>query len=268
MSKEEKQKIAFSIPLVIIGSGNVATQLAKTFSKKKIPIAQVYSKNKTHAEKLAVQIKCPFTNNIKEIVKGNYIYLICIKDEAIESFSKSFKIQNGILLHTSGSIAMDVLKSSTKNYGVFYPIQSISTYRKIIFKHVPICIEASNKDTLLTIKALAKCISKNIHVITSVERKKIHLAAVIVNNFTNHLYHLAFDYLQKEKIAPEVLYTLMKETTSKALELNPYIAQTGPAKRNDYKTIKAHQQLLINNPNLQKIYTLLSESIIKTYLHD
>lgn len=265
MGKEEKQKIAFSNPLVIIGSGNIATQLAKNFLKKNILIAQVYSQNITHAEKLAAQVKCPFTNNVKEIVKGNYIYLICIKDEAIESFSKSFKIKEGILLHTSGSIAIDVLKSSAQNYGVFYPLQSISANKKISFKHVPVCIEASNKETLLKIESLAKCISKNIHVITSIERKKLHLAAVIVNNFTNHLYHLAFDYLQKEKIAPELLHMLMRETTEKAIELNPYIAQTGPAKRKDYKTIKAHQQLLKKNPDLQKIYTLLSESILKTY---
>lgn len=268
MSKEEKHKIAFSTPLVIIGSGNVATQLAKAFSKKNILITQVYSKNKTHAEKLSAKIKCPFTNNIKEIVKGNYIYLICIKDEAIESFCKSFKIKDGILLHTSGSADMNILKSSSKNYGVFYPLQTISLNRKISFKHVPICLEASNQETLHIIQKLARIISKNIHVITSTERKKIHLAAVIVNNFTNHLYHLAFDYLQKEKITPELLHALIEETTSKALELNPLEAQTGPARRIDSNTIKAHQQQLKNNPDLQKIYTLLSESIIKTYQHE
>lgn len=265
MNVISKNKSKFLYPIIIIGSGNVATQFAKAFTKKGIQIAQVFSPNLTHAKKLASTANCPFTSNVKEILKGNYIYLICIKDEAIESFSKKIKIKEGILLHTSGSIAMDVLKSSTKNHGVFYPLQSISASRKISFKYVPVCIEASNKETLLTIEALAKCISKNIHVITSNERKKLHLAAVIVNNFTNHLYHLAFDYLQKEKIAPELLYMLMGETTTKAIELNPYIAQTGPAKRNDSKTIKAHQQLLKKNPDLQKIYTLLSESILKTY---
>ncbi|GIV43289.1 MAG: hypothetical protein KatS3mg035_0412 [Bacteroidia bacterium] len=268
MSKEEKIKKSFSTPLIIIGSGNVATQLARAFTKKNIQIAQVFSPNITHAEKLASLANCSFTNNIKEILQGNYIYLVCIKDEAIKAFAKSFKINEGIILHTSGSIAMDVLKNSAKNYGVFYPLQSISSTRKLSFKYVPICIEASNKETLQIIEQLANYISKNIHVVTSVQRKKIHLAAVIVNNFTNHLYHLAFEYLKKEKISPELLYMLIEETTAKALELSPFQAQTGPAKRKDKETIMAHKELLKKNPDLQNIYNLLTESIIKTYHHE
>lgn len=268
MSKEEKFKKTFSVPLIIIGSGNVATQLAKSFTKKGLQIAQVYSPNIAHAEKLASITKSPFTSNLKEILKGNFIYLVCIKDEAIEKFAKSFKINEGILLHTSGTIAMDILKTSAKNYGIFYPLQSISSTRKISFKYVPICIEASNNETLQIIEQLANYISKNIHVVTSIQRKKLHLAAVIVNNFTNHLYHLAFEYLQKEKISPELLYMLISETTAKAIELGPHTAQTGPAKRNDVSTIKAHQKLLKKNPDLQNIYKLLSESIIKTYHHE
>jgi predicted short-subunit dehydrogenase-like oxidoreductase (DUF2520 family) len=163
---------------------------------------------------------------------------------------------------------MDVLKHSANHYGVFYPLQSISSNRKISFKHVPICIEASDKSTLSIVEELASIISKNIHVTTSVQRKKLHLAAVIVNNFTNHLYHLAFEYLNKENISPELLYTLMEETTAKAIELNPHEAQTGPAKRKDKETIKAHKELLKKNPDLQNIYNLLTESIIKTYHHE
>lgn len=268
MSKEEKLKKSFSTPLIIIGSGNVATQLTKAFHKKNIPIAQIYSPEITHAKKLASTVNCLFTNNLKEILKGNYIYLLCIKDEAIAPFAKSFKINEGIILHTSGCIAMDVLKYSAKHYGVFYPLQSISSNRKISFKHVPICIEASDKSTLSIVEQLASIISKNIHVTTSVQRKKLHLAAVIVNNFTNHLYHLAFEYLKKENISPEMLYALMSETTAKAIELSPHKAQTGPAKRKDKVTIKAHKELLKKNSDLQNIYNLLTESIIKTYHHE
>jgi predicted short-subunit dehydrogenase-like oxidoreductase (DUF2520 family) len=268
MSKDHKHKISFSLPIIFIGSGNVATQLAKNFKKKGLHIAQVYSNNIKNAEKLASIVNCTFTNNINEILKGNFIYLICIKDEAIEKFTKTFKIKEGILLHTSGTIEMDILKTSAKKCGVFYPLQSISSNRKISFKHVPICIEASNKNTLNTIKELAACISKNIHVITSNERKKLHLAAVIVNNFTNHLYTLAFDYLKKEKLSPELLYMLMEETTSKAIAITPYSAQTGPAKRNDTSTIKEHLNLLKNNSHLQNIYKLLTKSITKTYKND
>ncbi len=268
MNSTSKNKSKFLYPIIIIGSGNVATQLAKALTKKGIAIAQIYSPDLSHAKKLASIAKSPFTNNVKEILKGNFIYLVCIKDEAIEKFAKSFKIKEGILLHTSGTIAMDILKTSTKNYGIFYPLQTISSTRKISFKHVPVCIEASNKETLQIIEQLANYISKNIHVVTSIQRKKLHLAAVIVNNFTNHLYHLAFEYLQKEKISPELLYMLIGETTAKAIELGPHTAQTGPAKRNDVSTIKAHQELLKKNPDLQNIYKLLSESIIKTYHHE
>jgi predicted short-subunit dehydrogenase-like oxidoreductase (DUF2520 family) len=218
-----------------------------------------------NAKKLALKIKCAYTNDLSQLLKGEFLYVICIKDEAIVEFAKKLKLKSGILVHTSGSIAAHSLKTACTNYGVIYPLQTLSANKKTRFSKVPICIEASNAKSLEIIKNYALLLSKEIYVFNSSQRKKIHLAAVIINNFTNHLYALAHNYIVKEKLPTTLFHALMLETAKKAIALGPEKAQTGPARRNDKKVILEHTQMLETNKELQKIYTLLSKSISKQH---
>ncbi len=59
-------------------------------------------------------------------------------------------------------------------------------------------MEAMN-ETKNSLKKLAASISpKNVVEAGDDERLKLHVAAVVVNNFVNHLYFLAEDYCKKE----------------------------------------------------------------------
>ncbi len=248
------------VKVIILGGGNVAYHLTNNMLKNKaIKVVQVYNRS---IEKLNyLKNKVPITANLSEL-KDAAIYIISVSDNAISNLSEKLNLKNKLVVHTSGSIAINVLKS-TSNKGVFYPLQSFSKGREISFLEIPICIEAENTKDLALLEKLAKSISKNTFQINSKQRKNLHVAAVFVNNFVNHLYQIGNDICTKNNVPFAILQPLIKETALKINTLSPFNAQTGPAKRNDIKTIEKHIEMLPKNQ--QEIYTLLTKSIHKTY---
>lgn len=249
------------IKVVILGAGNVAFHLTNVFLKNKnIELLQVYNRDIQKIQYLKNNVE--ITNNISLLNKTADIYIISIPDDSISDFSKQLKLPNKLVVHTSGSIALNNLKS-TSNKGIFYPLQSFSKNRKISFKTIPICIEAENKNDITLLEKLANIISTKCYHINSEQRKQIHLAAVFINNFVNHLYFIGNNICDENNIPFDILYPLIKETAEKVEHLSPFKAQTGPAKRNDIKTME--KQLAMLPKNRKEIYTLLSNSILKTY---
>lgn len=258
------------IKISIIGSGNLATQLGLALYKEGYLISQVYSRNKKNASLLSKKIKAEAITDFKNLSKNSSIYIIAVKDDSIESVAKQLKFlhksplgKDQIVVHTSGSVSMNVLKKASKNYGVFYPLQTFSKEKQVSFKAIPICIEANSDNTSTTLQYFAKSISNNVQKVNSEQRKKIHVAAVFACNFSNHMYSIAEQLLAKDKLSLDLLKPLIEETANKIKESKPSKVQTGPAIRNDKKTMDAHLKLLKKEKDLQKIYTLLSESIIK-----
>lgn len=263
------------IKIAIIGSGNLATQLGMALYKDGYLISQVYSRSQKNASLLSKKLKAEAITDLKKLSQYSAIYIIAVKDDAIETVAKQLKLKDQIVVHTSGSVSMDVLKNSSKNYGVFYPLQTFSKEKKARpngrgqsfgradFKTIPICIEANNKNTSTTLEYFAKSISNNVKKVNSEQRKKIHLAAVFACNFSNHMYAIAEQLLVKDKLSLDLLKPLIEETANKIKENKPSKVQTGPAARNDKKTMDAHLKLLSKEKDLQKIYTLISKSIAK-----
>ena len=248
------------LKVVILGGGNLAMHLANVFLKTSdISLVQVYNRTLSHITQLQKHIS--ITNDLETLEKAD-IYIICVSDHAIELLSSNVPVSKALVVHTSGSTTMDILNSH-KRHGVFYPLQTFSKNRKISFKKIPICIESNNSDDLVLLKELASKISKNSHVVNSEQREQLHMAAVFVNNFVNHLYHIGNDICTENKIQPEILQALIQETAKKTARFSPYEAQTGPARRGDETTIKKHLEKLSNNQ--QEIYKLLSHSIATTY---
>lgn len=250
------------IKVVIFGSGNVATQLSHAFLKsKKVALIQLYSRNLSN-------LSTPFLkkNKVELITDLNNlkpadVYILAISDDAIASFAKKIPTKDALIVHTAGAVSINVIPSNRK--GVFYPLQTISKNKKIRFKKIPICIEASSKKDLKLLKKLAKTISKKVYKIDSEQRKSLHIAAVFVNNFVNHLYAIAEAICLEKDVPFSVLQPLILETAQKIKKLSPLEAQTGPAIRNDQDTIANHLKLL--DSKQQEIYKLLTNSIINTY---
>jgi predicted short-subunit dehydrogenase-like oxidoreductase (DUF2520 family) len=248
--------------IVIIGAGNVATQLGIALHKEGYLISQVYSRTNKSATALAKKINAEAISDLKKLNTTATIYIIAVKDDAISKIAKQLKLKDKIIVHTSGSIPLEVLKNCSKNYGVFYPLQTFSKDKKVDFKNIPICIEANNKATLNTLTYFAKSISNNVQKANSEQRKVLHVAAVFACNFSNHLYSIANDILTQNKLSFDLLKPLIEETTDKIKNNLPAKMQTGPAIRGDKKTMNAHLKLLKRDKELTTIYTLLSKSII------
>ena len=252
------------LKIVLIGSGNVATQLGKALFLTGHDVSMVYSRNLDHAQKLAVQINSVATDSIEKIPLDYNLYIIAVADDAIPEVASKLLVNQGIVVHTSGSVTMSVLATTGKEYGVFYPLQTFTINKEVNFSDIPICIEGSSEIIEDKLFKIAKTLSCNVKLVNSAKRKIIHLAAVFACNFTTHLMSIADDILATSGEDIELLRPLIKETLQKVEQSSPKDIQTGPAKRGDNAIMKQHLELLADYPEYQELYRLISNSIIRS----
>ncbi len=233
------------INVVFLGFGNLNQHLCRALNRvENVSVKQVFNRNFINF--LSPFESIPFTDNISKLVEAD-VYIIGIPDDGIAVFSESLPFRNKLCVHTSGGVAMNKLSIQNRR-GVFYPLQTFSKQREVDFNNIPICIETEDRNDLKLLRQLGTAISENVVEISSDKRVKLHLAAVFVNNFVNYLYKIGSDILKEEDLPFELLKPLIMETASKIENLSPAEAQTGPAKRNDKKTIEKHLQLLGDSP--------------------
>jgi predicted short-subunit dehydrogenase-like oxidoreductase (DUF2520 family) len=256
-----------TLNIVIIGTGNVAHHLADSFSKvKNAKLLQVFNHRLSKESKaLAKQYNSELVTDYRNINREADIYIIAVKDDAIKEVAKNLKALKlkGLVVHTSGSVDVTVLKNVSTQIGVYYPLQTFYPKAKIDWKTTPLLIEANTKTAMQTLKKLADSVSKNVKVLSSEERLGLHLAAVFACNFTNALYVSAYELIEKQlsKKDTTLLMPIMEHSFNKLKQVHPILAQTGPAKRKDKTVIAKHLTLLKNNKELTTVYKLLSQVI-------
>lgn len=246
--------------IVIIGAGNVATQIAKELHQKGHNILQVYSRTIESASLLAQQVNANYTIELDKLIADADFYIFSVKDSVLEDVIASISNNRGIWIHTSGSMPMTIFKEKTSNHGVLYPLQTFNKEKDINWQEIPLFLEASDDDTYNAIWQLASALSDKIFPLSSDKRQYIHLSGVFACNFVNHMYDLANQFVTKTGLPYEVLLPLIDETSRKVHLLNPHDAQTGPAIRYDENVINKHLKL-IEEQTTKEIYRLLSESI-------
>lgn len=246
------------ISISIIGSGNVAQHLIKAIEKsKQLELVQVFARNSEDVSDLISSEQ--ITSEISAL-KEAHLYIISVSDDAIQSVSNSLIFKDQLVAHTSGSVAMDDLSDFNRK-AVFYPLQTLSKKKEVDFTTVPLCIEAQNEADLHLLTQVAHHLSDHVYNVNSEQRKSLHVAAVFVSNFTNHLYKIGNDICTEHQVPFEILKPLITETAKKIQTLAPADAQTGPAKRNDSTTINKHLAILTDE-NQKEIYKILTKSII------
>lgn len=255
MRKTASQKI------VILGCGNLAWHLAKQLHALKFEL-YVYNHRPNPALQLFKKsFRCNIRADFKSIITDADFYFICVSDKNITTVSKRIhpEKKDAVILHTSGSMGINKLKSNWPNTAVFYPVQSFSKSAAVNWSETAILTEGSNALSLKKVNELTKLFSKEAVACSSAERLHMHLAAVLVNNFTNALYSSAFSMVGEKNF--KLLLPLIRQTTEKLQHLTPLDAQTGPAKRKDKAVLKKHLSLLKKNKDLHKLYGLLSRLI-------
>ena len=247
--------------IVILGSGNVAAVLGRKFKAAGHNILQVVSRNASAASKLAYEWDTESTNYPSIINRNADVYIIAVSDDAIDDAVADLKLPGKVVAHTAASVSKDVLKNVSGNYGVFYPLQSLRK-EDINLPEAPIFFDGSDELTKKKLESLANSISpQHVSRAGDDERMKLHIAAVFVNNFTNHLYALAESYCKKEGIDFKDLFPLIEETVSRLKNISPSQSQTGPAARNDEETIQKHLALLEKYPRMKKVYEFMTANI-------
>ncbi|MDE6269900.1 MAG: DUF2520 domain-containing protein [Muribaculaceae bacterium] len=249
--------------VVILGSGNVATHLASALYAAGADIRQIYSPTAAHAKRLATAVGAEAVDSPGAIIPDADFYIISTVDGAVAEVAASMPRVKGIVVHTSGSVPMDVLLPASDRVGVMYPLQSFSRDRKLDMKRVPFFNESSDATTLNEIDSLTGLISDSVQHADSSTRPFLHVAGVLGCNFPNFLLGCASEVLARGGYSLDVLRPLLEETVDKAFTLGPEESQTGPARRGDTDTILCHERLLPSDT--AEIYKKMSEAIMKHY---
>ena len=245
--------------IILLGSGNVATHLGIALKNSNYTIVQVYSKSIKNAKILANKLDAHFTNDLSKLKSADLI-IVSINDDAILSVIS--QIKNTAIVHTSGSIGLNVFKEKFSNYGVFYPLQTFNKEVDVDVSEIPFCIEGNSLEFEKQLIEIAKAISNNVVKMNSHQRKQLHIAAVFACNFSNHMYSIADDLLAKKDIDFKILLPLIRKTITNLEGNRPKEVQTGPAKRKDAAIIQEHIAT-IKEKEIKELYQKITAVIIK-----
>ena len=248
-----------------IGSGNVAWHLAPALDNVGYVVKEIYSPTSRHAEALTERLyQAEAKSSLDFSDSPSSVFIVAVSDDAIQEIAQEIVLpDDAYLLHTSGSQPLSILQyAATANTGVFYPLQTFTKGKKVDFKETPLFLEASNEQTEKAMMTLARAISNHVRIITSEQRKALHVAAVFASNFTNHMLTLAQRVMVFNNLDFDLLKPLIIETITKSLALGPVPSQTGPARRGDLEILDKHMHFLQQDQDLSEIYKLISQSII------
>ena len=246
--------------IVIIGSGNVAENLAQAVAEaENLELVQVFARNEERGRKVAELSHTEWSNS--ELAEAD-LYLISISDNAVEGYAKTLHIpQNAVVAHTAGCCPIDALAPHTHR-AVFYPVQTFSVGRKVDFTKGYIFVEGATEHALQTIEQVAHSLTPNVLPADTTRRAVIHLSGVFACNFANAMYANAAEVLAKEGLPFDIVAPVIEETAKKVIESqNPAVSQTGPARRGDSQTLERHRKMLADEPKKREIYDKISEDI-------
>lgn len=245
--------------IVLIGAGNLATNLGYAFMQNGLPLRAVYSRTKTSASLLGNRLNVPATDRLEELPEDADLYVYAVKDDALESLATRMHAPQALHVHTAGSISLQVFGDKPR-CGVLYPLQTFSRDRHVAFHNIPVFVEGNTPEATQCLRAVAEEISTRVYEADSVQRARLHLAAVFACNFANRMYAIADDLIRGAGLPFDVLLPLIDETAAKVHELAPAEAQTGPAVRYDRKVMDRHKAML-SDEDIRFLYEMVSENI-------
>jgi predicted short-subunit dehydrogenase-like oxidoreductase (DUF2520 family) len=248
--------------VVMIGAGNVATVFGRLITKANHEIIQVVSRDISHAKTLAAELNCAFADDPKVINTEADVYVVAMSDAALKSIYETYFLGDKLIVHTAGAISRDILNMVSSRYGVIYPLQSLRKENMELPGNIPLLVDGNTGEVTAMVKAFAATLSSTVVKMHDEQRLKLHVAAVIVSNFTNHLYMLAENYCVSEGLDFKMLQPLIEETATRLRSHAPAQVQTGPAIRKDIATLDKHLRLLSAHPDLRKLYLRMTDSIM------
>jgi predicted short-subunit dehydrogenase-like oxidoreductase (DUF2520 family) len=252
-----------SYKLSFAGAGRVAGALCTALHSAGHTIIRIVSQSPSEGWRLATECKASWSKDLN-FSEPTDIIIVAVPDNSLEAVLSAIRCSpDTLVVHTAGSYGLDVFPENFRNRGVFYPLQTFSKERIIDFNELPFLLEASDDQSKHILENLALSVNGRVHFVDPDRRRKIHLAAVFVCNFTNHMFTIGQEIASGAGVPFELFAPLINETVAKALINGPYESQTGPAVRNDRNTIAKHMELLSLSPDIQKLYHDVTQSILQ-----
>ena len=243
----------------IIGYGRLALHIAPALVESGIEINQWCVRNEKYHNEIVQTYKLNPVADPGGLNDSSDLLLLMISDTAIQDVGRQMPAVSSIVCHTSGMTPLSALPQERS--GIFYPLNTFNGINPNWNEKTPILIHASNPDIVMDLVMLGSKISTAVQPISQDELQAIHLAAVISQNFSNHLIALAEALLESNDLDRSLIHPLLQSMIEN-LHARPARAnQTGPAIRRDESTINRQLTFLENYPQLKDIYTLLTSSI-------
>jgi len=211
--------------VVGIGAGNVASHLLPAIAELEgITVTQVFSRQLKKARRLSIRVDAQPINNLAKIDSSADLYILMVHDDAIKEVAANLPTLSAkqFLVHTSGATPTDCLDVVASNFGSFYPLQSFRTKKNVQLSEVPFLVYGNNAKTLRKLRMLARQLSTTVKEANDEERLKYHLSAVLLNNFTNHLACLSYQYLRDNDLNPKVLSAILRTTFDRIINESPW----------------------------------------------
>jgi len=253
--------------ITFIGSGNVATHLATAFHRAGHQILQVWSREYDHAESLANRVFAEPIDRLSLLYTNADVYILAVTDDALFDLALDLKLRDALVLHTAGAVSLRVLQPISRRHGVVWSPQTFIRDVALDYPSLPFCIEGSSSEVTDTIRELVATVSTHVYDVSTEQRKWLHLAAVMTNNFGNAINAIAQDLLQEHGLPFEILHPLIETTAEKLKHGSLWRQQTGPARRHDQKTIDNQRSLLADDARLLQLYDLMTELIQTNTIH-
>lgn len=252
--------------IAIIGTGNVATHLGKAFVQAGVEIAHIAGRDTEKAAALATELGVASSSSISNSLPHADLYLIAVKDDAIGMVAKEIFAPGRNLAHTAGAVISEILRFDHNHFGVIWPMQTLTKNNAIDLSQTLMAVTGSDDKIQTALGELMRKISSRVLEVSDEQRAVLHLSAVWINNFTNHMYDIAAQLLKDNNLPFDVFFPLIEEHISKLHSLSPDQLQTGPARRGDQSTLLKHTKMLSNYPEWQKLYDAISNSILNKFL--
>ena len=251
------------LKITIIGAGNLGTHLGLKLHGQAFTIEQVFSRKRAKAKSLADKCGAKSVTALADVSANADLYLVAVPDDALPEVAKELNLPEKVVAHTSGAAPSDALAEMSPFCGVLYPMQSFTRTAESPSEFV-VAVNSKVETVVKILTKVAHALSETVLHLSDEQRLTMHVAAVFINNFPNHLYAIAECMLNEAEMSFDIMKPLLQETTRKALSESPALTQTGPAKRSDFKTIQAHIDLIQDKPALEDIYMAITQSIIET----
>ncbi|HJV19053.1 MAG TPA: DUF2520 domain-containing protein [Sediminibacterium sp.] len=250
--------------VTLIGSGNLATVMGRVLHGHGLQIRQVYSPTLSNATLLANELGAEAINDIASLNANSAIYLLAVKDDALQAVAAKLKLFNSLVIHTAGSVSKDILRNAATRYGVLWPVKMVRKHMQTLTGATMVA-DGNTTEVTREIEELGKLFSSNIVCAGDHQRIQMHMLASLTANFSNHLYHLAAEICEKEQLSFSLFYDIITQSANSITTAHPRDTQAGPAFRGDESTIEKHLSLLKDYPETKHIYEMMTESIQKYY---